>query len=173
MRAMGTWSENVSHQWQYLLYPSGVAATDKAWEVACLYGVRGMALLAGAAVWVALILGTGMFSVAPVILIGFAIGNAHRLLPFKFHRAHLPSTTYITLIGGLLANVFAGLAEFSSTMGVSYTMVLSARRIPEELPMLGNAFVEAFRVQDGFYYALAMLTAVWCALRHRKVPLKS
>lgn len=168
MGAMSAWSANVSQQWQVLLYPAGVAAKDRVPEMACLYGVRVMALLAVSALWVAMVLFTGIFTVAPVILIGFAAGNMHRLLPYRFHRAHLPSVTYITLIGGLLANVCAGLAEFSSTMGVSYAHVLSARQIPEELPMLATAFIEAFRVQDGIYYLLAVGIAICCALRNRR-----
>ena len=84
------------------------------------------------------------------------------------HRAHLPSALYIVLIGGAAANLFAGLAEFSARMGVDYASVLSAWRIPTDLPRLGSIFVAAFRVQDVAYYGLALVAALWCALHHRK-----
>jgi len=168
MRAFETWGSNVSRHWFMLLYPTGDMAHDRLRDVSILQLVRLMALALSASAWIALTLATGIFSVAPEILIGFVVGSSHRILPFRFHRAHLPSTVYIALFGGLLANVLAGLAEFSATMGVSYGAVLAARRIPEDIPMLGNAFVEAFRVQDSLYYAIGLVTAVWCALHHRK-----
>jgi len=168
MQGFGAWSSTVSQQWFTLLYPTGVVADDRGRDVASLYMVRILVLSLGAIAWIAMILVTGIFSVAPLIVIGIAVGSAHRFLPFKFHRAHLPSAMYITLFGGLLANVLAGLAEFSSNMGVSYISVLAARSIPEELPMLGNAFVEAFRIQDAFYYLAAAVIVIWCALHHRK-----
>ncbi len=168
MIMQGNWQAQASQRWRTLLYPSGITAGDRAGDVAWLYGVRGGALLLGASLWVALVLATGVFSLAPLVLIGLAVGSAHRVLAFRYHRAHLPSALYIVLIGGVAANLFAGLAEFSARMGVDYASVLSAWRIPTDLPRLGSIFVAAFRVQDVAYYGLALVAALWCALHHRK-----
>jgi hypothetical protein len=132
-----------------------------------IYGVRLGALVIASCLWVMLTLVSGFFSVAMVIVIGVAIGNAHLLLTAVPRWAHHSSALLLTLCGGLVANVLAGLALFSSKMGVSYWQVLTARRIPDDLPMLVNLFVESFRPADALFYALAVTVALFSARRRK------
>ena len=132
-----------------------------------IYGVRVGALVLASCLWVMLTLVSGFLSVAMVILIGAAVGNAHHLLAGVPRWAHHSSAFLLTLCGGIVANVLAGLALFSSTMGIGYWQVLIARRIPEDLPMLVNLFMESFRPEDGLFYALAVTVALFSARRRR------
>ena len=135
-----------------------------------LYGMRFAALVAATCLWVVVTLVSGVMSVAMVVMIGAMVGNAHHLLGNVPRWTHYGSVLLLTLLGGLVANVLAGLALFSSTMGMSYWQVLSSRRIPEDMPMLVNVFVESFRPEDGLFYALAVVVAM-LSLRHLK-PLR-
>lgn len=132
-----------------------------------IYGVRVGALIIASCLWVVLTLVSGSLSVALVILIGAAVGNAHHLLAAVPRWAHYSSAFLLTLCGGIVANVLAGLALFSSNMGVGYGQVLIARRIPEDLPMLVNLFIESFRPEDALFYALAVTVALFSARRRR------
>jgi len=130
-----------------------------------IYGVRMGALVIAGGLWIMLTLVSGFFNVAMVILIGAAVGNAHHLLVAVPCWAHHSSTLLLTLCGGIVANVLAGLALFSSSMGISYGQVLTARRIPEDLAMLVNLFVESFRLEDALFYTLAVTIALVSARR--------
>lgn len=135
-----------------------------------IYGMRVAALVAATCLWVAVTLVSGVMSIAMVVIIGAMVGNAHHLLGNVPRWTHYGSVLLLTLLGGLVANVLAGLALFSSTMGVSYWQVLTSRRIPEDMPMLVNLFVESSRPADGIFYALAVAVAM-LSLRHLK-PLR-
>jgi hypothetical protein len=113
-------------------------------------------------------LATGFLTVAMVVLIGLAIGNAHHMLSRMPRRAHHSSALLLTLCGGVIANVLAGLALYSSKMGVGYWQVLAARRIPEELSMLAGVFAESYRPEDGIFYCMAVAAAMLFA-RHLMV----
>ena len=128
-----------------------------------IYGVRVLALFVATFVWVMFTLASGVFAVAMVMLIGAFVGNAHHLLSSTQKRAHQSSAFLLTVLGGIGANVLAGLALFSSKMGVSYREVLASRRIPEDLPVLLNSFVESFRPEDGLFYLLAAVVAMLSA----------
>jgi hypothetical protein len=120
-------------------------------------------LIAG--IWVFFTWLTGVFTVAFVILLGAAIGSVHLLRPKGVQRFNLPSALMLTLFGGIVSNVLAGLALFSSKMGVSYWQVLSAQRFPEDIKMLSSVFLESFRAQDLFFYVFALTTVVYFAQR--------
>ena len=128
-----------------------------------IYCVRVLAFAVVSCFWVVLTLATGVLSMAMVMLIGLAVGNAHHLLAAIPRRAHLSSAILLTVCGGLLANVLAGLALYSSKVGVSYWQVLAARSIPEELPMLTGVFVDSYRLEDSLVYILAVGAAVLSA----------
>jgi hypothetical protein len=130
-----------------------------------LYGMRVAALVAATCLWVGVTLISGVMTVAMVVLVGAMVGNAHHLLGNVPRWTHYGSVLLLTLLGGFVANVLAGLALFSSTMGVSYWQVLTSRRIPEDMPMLVNLFVESSRPADGLFYALAVAVAM-LSLRH-------
>ena len=162
---MGFAESHHSH-WLHLRHPptqtTQRSKSDSIGLVTSLYSLRMLGLCFVVILWVAFTLKTGIFSVAPVMLIGVAVGCAHLILPNRFNRAHLPSALYITVLGGLLANVLAGLAEFSSTLGVYYLQVVGSRRIPEDVPMLATAFVNAFRFEDAIFYTLAIAASCIC-----------
>jgi len=166
MGVLQVWNSQQHPHWHTLHWPfHGDISADPAVRLAALFGLQWLAWLGLTALWVALTLATGFFSVAPVILIGAAVGGVHLVLPGTLQRAHLPSTILATLFGGVLANVLAGLAEFSALHGISYWQVLGSRQFPGDLQVLGTAFIEAFRIQDGGYYLLALGAAVICSLR--------
>lgn len=130
-----------------------------------IYGVRVGALVVITGLWILLTLTSGFLTVAMVILIGAAVGNAHHLLGRTPRWAHHSSALLLTLCGGILANVLAGLALFSINMGVGYWQVITARRLPEDVPMLVSLFIESFRAEDGLFYALAVTVTIFSA-RH-------
>ena len=80
-------------------------------------------------------------------------------------RAHHSSVILVTLCGGIVANILAGLALYSNKMGVGYWQVLSSRRFPDDLPMLLETFGESFRVEDALFYGLAIAIAMLSARR--------
>jgi len=164
MRTLSTWNDlyHLEQRWHELIHPARDRAQDPPPVRFRLFGLRLLSITAITGLWIYLVLSTGFFSVAMVILIGIGIGSVHRLLPRTMQRPHLPCALIMTLVGGVLANVFAGLAEFSYNVGVSYWQVLGARQFPEDFAMLGNAFVEAFRIQDLLYYLLALTATVVC-----------
>jgi hypothetical protein len=159
------------HRW----HPGVHLAHEEPAMLMKLYCVRVAALAAVTALWVMITLATGFLTVSMVILIGLAIGNAHHMLSRMPRRAHLSSTLLLTMCGGVVANVLAGLALYSSKMGVDYWQVLTARRIPEDLSMLAGVFAESYRPEDSLFYCLAvaasMLSArylkVWHAHQHK------
>ena len=130
-----------------------------------LYDVRLVAILATLFIWVCITLLTGFFTVGLVFLLGVAIGSVHLLLRQKPHRFHLLSALFLTNLGGVVCNVFAGLALFSSKMGISYWQVLSANLSPENYQTLGGVFIQSIRPEDFAYYMLAT-TAVFLFAQH-------
>lgn len=128
-----------------------------------IYGVRVAALVAATCLWVVVTLVSGVLNVALVIMIGAMVGNAHHLLGKVPRWTHYGSVLLLTLCGGIVANVLAGLALFSSTMGVGYWEVLTSRRIPEDMPMLVNLFVESYRPEDSIFYVLSIAVAMLSA----------
>ena len=136
---------------------------EKGWMLLRIYSARVLALAVTTSLWVRLTLATGVFTAAMVVLIGVAVGNAHHLLGNVPRRAHHSNALLMTVLGGMAANILAGLALFSSRMGVGYWEVLASRRIPEDLPMLLDAFVESFRLEDGFFYFLAAVLSMLSA----------
>jgi len=166
MGVLQAWNSLHHPHWYTLHRPfQDDVSTDPAVRLAALLALQGLAWFGITAFWVALTLTTGFFSVAPVILIGAAVGGVHLVLPGNLQRAHLPSTILAALLGGVLANILTGLAEYSSWHGISYWQVLGSRQFPADLQILGTAFIEAFRIQDGGYYLLAVITAAICSLR--------
>jgi hypothetical protein len=164
MGFISQWRDHHSFQWRSLKYNKRsleAAAYPFAMQ---LYGVRIAAMIISAGVWVALTLFFGIFTVAVVIMVGLLVGNAHRLLP-HMHRHHLANAISLTLLGGIFANVLAGLALFSADFGVSYWQVLAARQFPQDLILLGGLFVDAFRPQDLLYYLIAIAAAIRFAQR--------
>jgi len=155
----------LNHRWWH---PEVHLAHEEPAVLMKLYCVRVAALAAVTALWVMITLTTGFFTVALVVLIGLAIGNAHHMLSRMPSRAHHSSALLLTLCGGIVANVLAGLALYSSKMGVAYWQVLTARRIPEDLSMLGGVFAESYRPEDSLFYCLAVASAMLFA-RHLKV----
>ena len=134
-------------------------------QIQILQLARVMATFLVAGIWVFFTWLTGFFTVAFVILIGAAIESVHLLTPKGIQRFNLPSALMLTLFGGIVSNVLAGLALFSSKMGVSYWQVLSAQRFPEDIKMLSSVFLESFRAQDLFFYVFALTTVVYFAQR--------
>jgi len=163
MGLISTWHTDREPLWHAFTHPVSDRKTEKPGRLVFLYSVRGIALVSVSCVWVAFTLSTGIFTVAMVMLIGGSIGFAHLALPEALRRPHLPSALTMTLLGGLLANVLAGLALFSSTSGVSYWQVLTARKFPDDLSMLGGVFMESFRFQDAVYYLLSMVVVFFFA----------
>lgn len=128
-----------------------------------LYAVRFVAILSTVFIWVCITLLTGFFTVGLVLLLGVAIGSAHLLLRQKPHRFHLLNALFLTILGGIVCNVFAGLALFSSKMGVNYWQVLSANLSPENFQTLGGVFVQSIRAEDLVYYMLAIIAVLFFA----------
>jgi len=163
MKAIGTFNSHYWHHWHFKPqlahhYNENMALVTK------LYAVRLLALVLATALWVITTLSTGSFSVLPIILIGIGVGSAHHLMKTKRVNAHLTNALTLTLGGGVVANVFAGLAEFSRNMGVDYLQVLMGRELPRDFVMLKNAFVSAFQIQDLMYYALAIIMTILLTL---------
>jgi len=128
-----------------------------------IYVARVVALIVATCLWIVLTLASGLFTVAMVIVIGALVGNAHHLLGSMPRRAHHSSALLLTIVGGIGANVLAGLALFSSKMGIGYWEVLASRRIPEDLQMLFDTFVASFRIEDGFFFVLAVVVTMLSA----------
>jgi len=60
--------------------------------------------------WVAFTLSTGHLTVVFVVLLGVAIGCTQFFMPKGMNRFYLPSAFMLTLLGGIISNVLAGLA---------------------------------------------------------------
>jgi len=163
MGFISTWNEDRGPRWLAFMHPVSDRKAEETSRLLYLYGVRALALVAGTCLWVAMTLSTGIFSVAMVIPIGVAIGVAHLALTRALRRPHLPSALAVTLLGGLLANVLAGLALFSNHYGVSYWQVLTARQFPDDLSMLCALFFESFRFQDAAFYLMSMVAVFFLA----------
>lgn len=150
-------------RWLIFEHTRSSASTVAGNELVFLYGLRFLAIIATAWIWVSITLSSGIFTVAMVAFLGVLIGSSHFLLGKGNKRFHLPGALMLTLFGGLLCNVLAGLALFSHKMGVSYSQVLTSRRFPEDLQMLGNVFLESLRPQDVIYYGLAIAIVIYFA----------
>ena len=150
-------------RWLIFEHTRSSASKVSGHQLVFLYGLRSLAIIATAWIWVSITLSTGIFTVAMVVFLGALIGSSHFLLGKGNKSFHLPSALLLTLCGGLLCNVLAGLALFSYKMGVSYSQVLISRRFPEELQILGNVFLESLLPQDVIYYGLAISIVIYFA----------
>lgn len=130
-----------------------------------LYILRLAAILLVAAIWVTFTLLSGFFTVGVVILIGGATGIAHFFTKIKPHRFHILSALLLTFACGVICNVLAGLAFFSSKMGVSYWQVLITNLSPENMQMLSWVFVQSVLPQDLIYYLIS-ITIVFFFAQH-------
>ena len=140
------------------------SASKLAWDqITFLCGLRILAIIATALIWISITLSTGIFTVAMVVFLGVLVGSSHFLLGQGNKHFHLLSALLLTICGGLICNVLAGLALFSHKMGVSYSQVLTSQRFPEDLLILGNVFFESLRPQDVVYYGLAIAIVVYFA----------
>ncbi|MDG5469223.1 hypothetical protein P9J64_12920 [Deltaproteobacteria bacterium IMCC39524] len=146
-------------RWLLIKHSKNFVQPDSLAQFLKLYTARFVATLLTATIWVAFTLTTGIFTVGIVILLGVAIGVAHFPLRQKPHRFHLLGALLLTIAGGMLCNVLAGLAFFSSKMGVSYWQVLVTNLSMENMQMLGGIFVQSVRPEDLLYY-MAATTAV-------------
>ena len=153
-------------RWEIIKYFRTASDGDTLGQILILHLARVMATFLVAGTWVFFTWLTSVFTVAFVILLGVAIGSVHLLISKGFQRFNLPSALVLTLFGGIVSNVLAGLALFSSKMGVSYWQVLSARRFPEDIQMLSSVFLESFRPQDLFFYVFAFTTVAYFAQRN-------
>ncbi|PLX79084.1 MAG: hypothetical protein C0616_12360 [Desulfuromonas sp.] len=158
--------------WNVTINPACEFRTDTLTDTLALFALRTFLLFTLTAVWVVQVLLTGFFSVAMVVLIGVAIGNAHWLLPKGLNRSHRTSAFPMVLFGSLAANVLAGLALFSANMGIDYWQVLAAQRFPEDMPRLAGVFADSFRIQDVFYYVLAIGAVFYFARRKKSVVIR-
>jgi len=153
-------------RWEIIKYFRTATDGDALSQILILQLARVMATFLVAGIWVFFTWLTGFFTVAFVILIGAAIGCVHLLTPKGIQRFNLPSALMLTLFGGIVSNVLAGLALFSSKMGISYWQVLSARRFPEDIQVLSSIFFESFRPQDLFFYIFALMIVAHFAQRN-------
>ena len=153
-------------RWEIIKYFRTASEGDALGQLLILHLARVMATFLVAGIWVFFTWLTGVFTVAFVILLGASIGSVHLLTPKGIQRFNLPSALVLTLFGGIVSNIMAGLALFSSKMGVSYWQVLSARRFPEDIQMLSSVFLDSFRQQDLFFYAFALTTVAYIAQRN-------
>lgn len=136
-----------------------VTLSDPIQRVLKLYALRLGATFIIAALWAVVTFSTEMFTTSVVVLLGVAIGSVHLFLREAPRRFYLLNSLLFTMIGGLVCNVLAGLAFFSSKMGISYWHVLSTNLVPEKWPLLGSLLVRSLQATDFIYY-LGAFTAV-------------
>ena len=100
-------------RWEIIKYFRTASDRDTTGQILILHLARLMVTLLVAGIWVFFTWLTGVFTVAFVILLGVAIGSVHLLISKGFQRFNLPSALVLTLFGGIVSNVLAGLALFS------------------------------------------------------------
>jgi uncharacterized membrane protein SpoIIM required for sporulation len=150
-------------RWLLVKHSKDFVQPDSLAQILKLYIARFVATLLIATIWVAFTLTTGIFTVGIVVLLGVAIGVAHFPLRQKPHRFHLLGALLLTIAGGLLCNVLAGLAFYSSKMGVSYWQVLVANLSMENMQMLSGVFVQSVLPEDLLYYMIATTVVLFFA----------
>lgn len=146
---------------RYLLAKPFVDFTlsDPAQRVLKLYALRLWATFATATLWVIFTFSTEYFTSSIVLFLGVAIGITHLFLRETPRRFYLLNSLLFTVVGSLICHVLAGLAFFSSKMGISYWHVLSTNLVPEKWPLLGSLLVRSLQATDFIYY-LGAFTAV-------------
>ena len=150
-------------RWEIIKHFRATSGGDALSRILTLHVARLAIVFLVTCLWVAFTLSTGHLTGAFVVLLGVAIGCTQFFIPKGINRFYLPSALVLTLLGGIISNVLAGLAFFSSKMGVSYWQVLDARRFPEDIQMLSAVFLESFRPEDLFFYAFALTSLVYLA----------
>jgi len=150
-------------RWEIIKHFRATSDEDALSRILTLHVARLAIVFLVTCLWVAFTLSTGHLTAAFVVLLGVAIGCTQFFIPKGVNRFYLPSALVLTLLGGIISNVLAGLAFFSSKMGVSYWQVLDARRFPEDIQMLSAVFLESFRPEDLFFYAFALTSLVYLA----------
>lgn len=150
-------------RWLLIKHSKDFVQSDSLSQILKLYIARFVAILLTATIWVAFTLTTGIFTVGIVILLGVAIGVAHFPLRQKPHRFHLLGALLLTIAGGILCNVLAGLAFFSSKMGVSYWQVLVTNLSVENMQMLSGVFIQSMLPEDLLYYMAATAAVLFFA----------
>ena len=150
-------------RWEIIKHFRATSGGDALSRILTLQVARLATVFLVTCLWVAFTLSTGHLTAAFVVLLGVAIGCTQFFIPKGINRFYLPSALVLTLLGGIISNVLAGLAFFSSKMGVSYWQVLDARRFPEDIQMLSTVFLESFRPEDLFFYAFALTSLVYLA----------
>ena len=150
-------------RWLLVKHSKDFVPPDSLTLILKLYVARFVATLLTAIIWVAFTLTTGIFTVGMVVLLGVAIGSAHFSLRQKPHRFHLLGALLMTIAGGMLCNVLAGLAFFSSKMGVSYWQVLVANLSIENIQILSGVFIQSVLPEDLLYYMVATTAVLFFA----------
>lgn len=152
-------------RWLLVKHSKDFVEPDSMLLILKLYAVRFVAVLLVAVTWATVTLSTGIFTVGMVIMLGMATGSAHFLLGQRPQRFHLLNALLVTVFGGVLCNVLAGLAFFSSKMGVSYWQVLVANFNPDNLRILKVVFLQSLLPEDLIYY-MAAITSVFFFAQH-------
>ena len=165
--------KKTSHEtrWEIIKHFRAASGGDSLSRILTLHVARLASVLLVTCLWVVFTLSTGFFTVAFVVLLGIAIGCTPFLMPIGMNRFYLPSALVLTLLSGIISNVLAGLAFFSSKMGVSYWQVLDARRFPEDISILSTVFLESFRSEDLFFYVFALTSVAYLA--QKKIHLRT
>ena len=157
---------------RYLLAKPFVDFTlsDPAQRVLKLYALRIGAIFATATLWTAVTFSTEVFTNSIVVLLGVAIGSAHLLLRESPRQFYLLNSLLFTMIGSLICNVLAGLAFFSSKMGISYWQVLSTNLVPEKWSMLSGILIQSAHAVDFIYYlgAITVILLFYHQHEHRQ-----
>lgn len=154
---------SLPERWLIVKHSQDFVESDSTLLILKLYAVRFVATLFTAAAWVAFTLSTGIFTVGTVILFGAAIGSSHFFLHQKPHRFHLLNALFMTVAGGVLSSLLAGLAFFSSKMGISYWQVLIANFTPENMQVLSGVFLQSILPKDFIYYMVATTAVIFFA----------
>lgn len=154
---------SIPDRWMLLKYSKDFVEPDSALLILKLYAVRFVATFLAIVAWVTFTLITGIFTVSMVPLLGVVIGSAHVLLRQKPHRFHLISGLLLTVASGTFGSIFAGLALFSSKMGVSYWHVLVATFTPDNMEVLSGVFLQSILPNDILYYMAASTAVIFFA----------
>jgi len=153
---------------RYLLTKPSIDFThsDPAQSILKLYALRLGATFATATLWAAVTFSTEIFTASVVVLLGVAIGSVHLFLREAPRRFYLLNSLLCTMIGILVCNVLAGLAFFSSKMGISYWQVLSTNLVPEKWHLLGSILIRSVHAVDFIYYLGALAAVLFFYYQH-------
>lgn len=136
-------------------------------RVVKLYLCRLAAILAMATLWATVSYYTQSFTTVFIVFLGAAVGGVHLFFSQKTRNYHLLSSLTFLVVGSALCYILAGLAFFSSKMGLSYWQVLSANLAPESWPMLVNNYIRSVRGEDFPYYLGALAVVCSFCLCHQ------